>query len=942
MLSKTSAFAVVASVILAASALGEVQVIPVPYRPHDPSIPHPAYNGRPTTFKAIARGAATGTVYFRWDVDGDGMWDTALGRTLAPGREAGRWYQDSVYNVDFRQCLPTVDPAVTQRKLFLATVQVTESFNAMGEPVDSRFAAYPVMVYADVPQRPDPWPQATAWPDTATDDQLAVMKEAAVDDGLWFLHKQIARSGSGTSTMIGYIPWGSSACQKANNARFIVALADNGRQPAYPPGTYVHNPASYSDVAPLPAGAADENDFRYNNDPYAEDALRLLNYLYASISQLGVDSASEADDGRPPIPGTNNGRGWYAVGNNSEFMEESWCLAAIALASPEFSTVQYGPLTGHSQVYLVQEIVDTASYLQIYSGASLGGWGYWQYSGGDAVFPTGYSTGGWIYGLCLAEMVKGPSGVIVNSRLKGRLATFLAASQHADGGVGTTIAYPSSLETTGFHLLGCRWLGFHIVPADDNQSWAPYSSLTNAQARQVHDKYVNFITNSWAQPTCSRWNYLPHWYPPGYNLDMGSTPGNAVPHSILNTRMAAKLGNPEITEFGTHSSTREFFVNYVKHQYDDGHYQDTNGCTPYSSWIGIAGISAEVIVSLSDPVTGPVAVGYASPMQVLEGCAGAELGEVTFTHAGSYHLDASRRIVDYQWLFDVPDPANPGFDAVNWAAIPDGGFSADGKAWHSTSRDATPVYQYTSAGTYNATLRVVDDDNPPSTDVFVITKIIVTEQEPASPAANAGGPYQISVGHDLVLAGQASDPNCVCGDTLTVTWDLNSDGLADVNGAAATVPWPTLLALNLPIDLAFNTEMVVTDSTGLVAKSTTQLTLLPRTLVVRSFPKTDIPIAGSHSGTTDYEVSCEDQDPVNLTAPSTITVNGITWYFEYWLVDNAARPAGQDNLQLTMAGAHTAIAVYNPRIAGDLNSDCRVNVLDLIQVRNKLGSKCSQ
>ena len=1025
MLHRASAIAIALFVLLASTALAELQVIPVPYRPHDPTIPHPAYNGRPTTFKAIARGAAAGTVYFRWDVDGDGTWDSAIGRTYAAGREAGRWYQDSVYSLDARQYLPTVDPAVTPRKLFLATIEATESFDAGGEPVDSRFGTYPVMVFADVPAMPYAPPTSSTtsvppvtWPDDATDEQLATMREAAAGDALWYLHKQMTRSGAGTATMTGYLVQGSHS--KSVSARFLHALVQNGHQPAYPPGTYNHNPGGYPDVGPLPPGASTGNDFRYNTDPYAEDAVRLLNYLCSNMMSMGVDGTAEGDDGRPAIPGTNNGIGRHICGTNDEFMQEAWCLAAIAAASPVYSTAQCGPVAGHSLAYVVQEMVDTASYLQIPSGTSMGGWAYWTYPGGDAVWPTGYSAG-LIWALSVADSAKAPYGVIVNSRLKGRLANYLWRIQNADGGTGMVLGRPSSLETTGFHLLGCRWLGFHLLPDNGNMSFGPYSTITNAQARQVDQKYVDFIASRWAATGMGCWEALvPHWPQYGYNSRMI---GDFRPHSLLNTRMAAWLSNPQIASFGTHNVAREFSVCCIKQQYDDGHYYDRvgSGCQ-YGTHIGINGITAEMIAVMSDPATGPVAAGSASPMQVLEGCVGGDAGKVTFSHASSCHLSSTGRIVDYQWLFDVPDPNNPNFDAVNWAAIPDGGTSADGKAWHSASRDALPVYRYTTAGTCNAALRVVDDNVPPKTDVFVIAGIIVTAQEQLPPTAHAGGPYEIKVGHDLVLAGEASDPNCLCNpdETLSPRWYLNADEIADFTKLAGTVPWAILAALDLPTNLAFDIRLIVTDSTGRTAESMAQLTILYpdrtltvgsspagvaidgagtyphgstvtlaappsaviggktydfaqwqadgvavpgnpiditmdadksavafyalrlHTLAVRSFPTSDVSIAGSHAGTTGYDAACGDLEAVNLTAPSTITVAGLTWYFEYWLVDAAAKPAWQANLQLTVTGNRIATAVYSPRIAGDMNSDCRVNVLDLILVRNRLGAKCSQ
>lgn len=63
-------------------ASAAVRLVAVPAKPTDLAVPHFSYNGRVTTFKAIARGfpdvAAAGAARFRWDFDGDGTWDTPL------------------------------------------------------------------------------------------------------------------------------------------------------------------------------------------------------------------------------------------------------------------------------------------------------------------------------------------------------------------------------------------------------------------------------------------------------------------------------------------------------------------------------------------------------------------------------------------------------------------------------------------------------------------------------------------------------------------------------------------------------------------------------------------------------------------------------------------------------------------------------------------------
>jgi len=80
---------------------------------------------------------------------------------------------------------------------------------------------------------------------------------------------------------------------------------------------------------------------------------------------------------------------------------------------------------------------------------------------------------------------------------------------------------------------------------------------------------------------------------------------------------------------------------------------------------------------------------------------------------------------------------------------------------------------------------------------------------------------------------------------------------------------------------------------------------------------------------------------VNLT-PATASIGGRNWFFEYWMIDGQPKPRYIPIVSLTMDADHTAIAVYDWTPPGDLNGDCRVNVLDLIQVRNRLGRTCSQ
>ena len=107
------------------------------------------------------------------------------------------------------------------------------------------------------------------------------------------------------------------------------------------------------------------------------------------------------------------------------------------------------------------------------------------------------------------------------------------------------------------------------------------------------------------------------------------------------------------------------------------------------------------------------------------------------------------------------------------------------------------------------------------------------------------------------------------------------------------------------------------------------------TLSVRSSPITGVNVLGDKTGKTDYAVEFEQQQSVTLSAQPGVVVGIRSFPFVWWTLDGVPQPLRQANLQLTMDTDHTAVAVYN--LLGDVNGDCRVNVLDLILVRNRLG-----
>jgi len=115
--------------------------------------------------------------------------------------------------------------------------------------------------------------------------------------------------------------------------------------------------------------------------------------------------------------------------------------------------------------------------------------------------------------------------------------------------------------------------------------------------------------------------------------------------------------------------------------------------------------------------------------------------------------------------------------------------------------------------TFNIKLRVDDGDG----GVTISTPALLTVNNVA-PTADAGGPYTISEGEGLSLAGSGTDPV----DALSYSWDINGDGtFGDAMGAAPSLTWNQLVALGVNNGPnTFNVKLRVDDGDGGVTIST--------------------------------------------------------------------------------------------------------------------------
>ena len=105
-------------------------------------------------------------------------------------------------------------------------------------------------------------------------------------------------------------------------------------------------------------------------------------------------------------------------------------------------------------------------------------------------------------------------------------------------------------------------------------------------------------------------------------------------------------------------------------------------------------------------------------------------------------------------------------------------------------------------------------------------------------------------------------------------------------------------------------------------------------LDVESAPIIGVNITGGKPGTTNYTVTCSDQEAVSLAAPETVILGDLQYNFVRWVVGGTDQTRAQTGVAITMDADITGEAEYY--LFCDVTGDCQVDVLDLIAVRNHI------
>lgn len=685
----------------------QLQVIPVPWVATDPTVPHLAYNGHPTTFKAIARGG-NGSYTVEWDFDGNGVYDFNALRT-------DRYDLSTTFTY----------PNQAQDKTFQAQIRVTSNAQQV-------VATYPVRVFADVPSDPA----------AATDRQLQVMRSVAVDDGLWYLHKQMVRSGDETNPLTGaqitgYV--GSSSASYRNIAAGIAIEAFGRNQ------RYAAFPDAYLGELPDPA----LNTSRWRDDPYAEDVARLINY---SLTQAVINVVSTTDEVNligfypeitaTPIAGTDDSIGFTMGGSSGDGM--LWggvtFLRGLALANLQGYVAQVGDVTrilGRRFEFIAQQLVDGLVWAQNDGGTYPGSWYYFANNGNDMLGEFEGGALGAMEALWQAEQSLSSQGVIVPNFVKTRLMSYIQQNVNncTQGGTGGT--YTSSTNgvcdfaLSAAHLFTLGWLEANTFSASDTRLAFPgYTAVTRGQLRSLHDSSLVFITQVFNSTSTGQNNWDIGFVEAA---DYGRVDGHGNHWSMVQWTRAARAVEPEIVSFGANDHARLFGRYFIRNQAADGGWNwvltgTLNNHTDNS--LGAESRAGWAIITLSPDSMAPVASAQASVLTEDEGTPIAFLGD-SYVGQG----------VTYQWDFDNGDVQSG--QSLDYAYPDDGAF------------DVT-LTTTTAGGTSTDTLMVTINNVAPSVDV--------------------GSDVTIDEGSAVAFDAQMSDPGVA--DTHTFAWTFGDSATA--------------------------------------------------------------------------------------------------------------------------------------------------------------------
>ncbi|MCC7011880.1 MAG: PKD domain-containing protein [Planctomycetes bacterium] len=483
-------------------------------------------------------------------------------------------------------------------------------------------------------------------------------------------------------------------------------------------------------------------------DPYVDDVQRGLAHLMTELQPVAIAAQPY---GNPDVNG--NGIGLQAPYAGSAIYVGGQVIDAIVASNAPNLVASTGPspeVLGKTYATIVQDMIDMYSWGQSENSWARGGWRYSFNADADNSACQWMAIGG-----IAAERVFG--SVVPQFVKDENLNYWLAYSQYRDGsfaGSDGHFGYSGQFSNVDVAMMNTTPSGIvQLVLADIPSSDPRFDAAQAYMVRNWNTLTLNNrIYGMFAAAKAMRLA-VPT---PVQTLHSGST-------SFDWYRAQTALGDPV-------DGLARRLVNL---QQGDGSWD--------GYWVvdDIATAWSTIVLSSTIVSVGPVAICKADPENT------AATFPVSFSGAFSYHPDANRSIVNYEWDFES-----------------DGTFDATGLG---------VIHSYPTQGVYNVTLRVTDDTQPVPLQSTSSCQVSITPP-PFPPNSNPGGPYEFCPAYQpWILDGTgSSDPD---GSVVLYEWDFSPQPPLNFSDATG----PTVDATSYFLALGpgvYDIALRVTDDAG--------------------------------------------------------------------------------------------------------------------------------
>lgn len=518
-------------------------------------------------------------------------------------------------------------------------------------------------------------------------------------------------------------------------------------------------------------------------NPYSAASAAGLNFLFSVLSSGAATMQNHVINGvNTPENPDSNGNGLYLqLAQSAAVYESGIAMDAILASGQPTATVASGALAGRTYASVIQDLVDGYAFGQMDTGGApaRGSW-YYTYGNNATHGHADNSSSGWAaIGMVPAER---NWGAIVPAFVKRESLLSLEKMQQIGVNAG------AACGQLGYSDRNCAWgcgattpNGMLLLEMNgkgpgqtvqwdrndngnygDDSSWAPFDQAAGWLGRNWGSGANEANANTVLGYTYGMFAAVKALRIAGVTTLTPAT-GNTCPATLDPANAFDWYNDP----------TRGVAAVAVARQNSNGTWPATGPQVP----TGLATQWYTIMMASALFQQGPKAVAAVNPSTV----APAQL--VTFSHAGSYHLDAAKSIVTYEWDLD----GNGSFE------------------YSTQDANATPTTTYPSLvgpfpKTVTATLKVTDDNNPALSDTAQVTVTIdIVNVPPVAVITQTGG--TLGVNSPIDLSGATSfDPNAgpppagLNDSVVEYAWDLDdSNGLNTfaTMGVAQTVQFAT-------------------------------------------------------------------------------------------------------------------------------------------------------